>query len=491
VGYHAFNEAHYFDLARRYLQMPVLSPWLEPAGLNPPLYPTLLRFVMLVFGPTVVVARALSTAAALGTAVVVFLLGKRFYGVSAGLGAALIMALAPGSVLVGRNIQIEPVLGLVLTSAALAWVIASDDESVPWAVAAGVMAGLALLLKMQGLVIIPAFVLAEVFRTRSLRRLANRVPLAALLSFCLVGLPWQLWNLLQPSQASTLTVRAAEMGVPNLRFFDMYFAREWYWMLSPGLAVVVVVGVLYLMWRHRPADVLVLLALGVNVVFYLFYHLHTYYLYPALPFAALCGAALMEPLEQRSARGAFATLCLVGLLVVPFALTTLAGKKLGYWSSDQVAAAAVANGVDPARTALAVSPLFRNSWEPALRLNGRGMRVVSRPLAPGDNLSPGERLISLEEELPPESADYRLLVRLTDTHVMPVFFGYGVDQSHQALFFFAVDQPSLVRVGPWWRFGMVSRTEPLDMWASLLSPEFTERIRSQASTQTPAPTSAP
>jgi 4-amino-4-deoxy-L-arabinose transferase-like glycosyltransferase len=475
VGYHSFNEAFYLDIASRYLHMNLLVPWTAPLEPNnPPFYPFLLRVVMSVFGPSVLTARALSTAAALGTAIVVFLLGKRLYGVVAGLGAATIIALAPGSVLVGRNIQIEATLGLVVALTALAWVTAMDEESVPWAVAAGCLAGLAVLTKMQGLVIVPALALAEVIRTRSFRRLTARTPLTTLLAFLAVGLPWNVWNLFQPTDVSALQTKAAELSMPDGQFLNLYFAGEGIWLLSPVLALALVAALVYVLRRHRPSDALVLLLVLVNVVFYMGYHHHTYYLYGALPFVALCIAALLEPVEMRSVSGSLVLLCVVALLLVPFALTELAGKKLGYWSSEQIASAAVAQGIDPAKTALAVSPALRGSWEPALRLYGRGMRIVSNPLEDGDPLYRGERLIVLDAQPRPASADSTPLIHLSDEHVMPVFFGYGVDQSHDALFYFTIDRPLFIRVGPLWTFGWTTRKDPMNYWASIMSPSFTE-----------------
>ena len=490
VGYHAFNEAYYVSNAVRDLHLSPLSPWLTLA-LNPPLYTSLLSGVMWVFGPTILTGRVLSVVATLGTAVAVFFLGRRLYGTTAGLGAAVVMALAPGSALVGRNIQIEPVLGLLITLTTLAWVIAMDEGSIRWSAGAGIFAGLAWLAKMQGVVIVPALALAEVIRTRSLRRLLARGPLTALIAFLVVGLPWQLWNLLQPSRAMVLGVRASESGWPDLRFFDMLLYREWVGFLSPGLAVVVVAGLLLLAWRHRPADVLVLLLVLFNIVFYFVYHLHSYYLYSAVPFVALCAGAVLEPLELRRPRVAIAAVCVAALVLTPFALTEVVGKKLGYWGSDQVVTAAVAAGVDPANSALAVGPSFLDTWGPVLEFYGKGMQAVARPLRPGDVLRPGERLISLDPQPRPASADVKPLIRLTDTHVMPVFFGYAVDQSHDALFYFAIDQPHLQKVGPWWTFGVTQRTVPMDLWASLISPAWTERIRAEAASATAAPSPAP
>lgn len=491
VGYHAFNEAFYFGNAVRDLPRGLLSPFFGQSELNPPLYSFMLRLVMSIFEPTILVARAFSTVAALGTSVALFFLGKRLYGLAAGLGAALVIALAPGSVLIARNIQIEAVLGLVLIMATLSWVIAVDDDSIAWAVGAGVFAGLAVMLKLQGVVILPAFVLAELFRSRSPRSLIARVPLAAFMTFCLVGLPWHIWNVLQPTRAAMLGTRASEMGMPDARFLDLFFARELLWMLSPLFAIAGLIGVTYLLWRHRPSDVLVLLATSANVAFYFFYHLHTYYLYSAVPFAALAIGALLQPLERRGINLALAALCVAALIVAPFAVTELAGKKLGYWSIDQVAVAAVAKGVDTGEAALAVDHPFRQSWEPALRLYGRGMDIVSNPLLTTDVLKPGEALITLDSAPRPASADATPLVRLSDQHVMPVFFGYAVDQSHDALFFLAIDQPRAIWVGPWWRFGTTTRIDPLDWWASLLSPAFTAKIREDAIRETPAPVTAP
>lgn len=487
AGYHSFNEAFYLGIARRYLSMGLAAPWIAPLELNnPPLFPFLLRVAMSVFGTGVGVGRALSVAAALGATAAVFALGRRLYGTVAGLGAALVVALAPGSVLVGRNIQIESTLVLLVALATWAWVVAVDEDRVSWALAAGALAGLAVLTKTQGLVVVPVLALVELVRTRSLRRMVDRVPLAALGAFGATALPWQVYNLLKPASAAALAVKAAEFSVPSAGFWDIYFAREWLWMLSPALTVAVIAGVAVLARRRSPADLLVLGGLAANVLFYTVYHHHSYYIYNAIPFAALAAAALLVPLARRSVRAAVAVLCAAALVLVPFAMTELAGKKLGYWTSEQIAVAAAEAGVPPSQAALAVAPLFRASWEPALLLNGRGLRIVSNPLVPGE-LPSGTRLLTLDPHPRAASADATPLVRLSDEHVMPVFFGYAVDQSHDALFYFAVDQPAIVRVGPPWSFGYASRTEPAQLWVSVLSPAYAAKVRAASEATPPAP----
>ncbi|MGZ8264414.1 MAG: ABC transporter permease, partial [Burkholderiales bacterium] len=50
--------------------------------------------------------------------------------------------------------------------------------------------------------------------------------------------------------------------------------------------------------------------------------------------------------------------------------------------------------------------------------------------------------------------------RIPDEQFAPVLFGYAARQGHDAAFYFAMQDPVLVKVGPLWRFGIEKRAVP-------------------------------
>lgn len=489
AGYHAFNEGFYLDLAKQYAAKGLLSPLTAPIDtFNPPVYPFLLALVTSVAGTAVATARILSVLAALATSVSLFFLGRRLYGEVAGLVAATVMALSPGAVLVGRNIQIDAVLALVMTLATLAWVRSADAEEGGWgAVGAGALSGLAIVTKLQGAVIVPAFALADMWRTRSFRVLRSRRAVLALAGAVAVGLPWHLANLSRGGEyASSQSKLAGMVRAPDAAFFRVLLLRESIGLFSLPLFVLVIAGLCWCLWRRKAADVLIVVLVAGNLAFYALYHHHTYYLYCVVPFAALAAGALADTARIRRFTFALAVPIVLALVLTPYALTSLSGKKLGYWSSADVVRTLNARGVDTAHTTLAVDQGMRGSWDPALKLYSDGLRIVTNPLAPGETIPPGDRVATLDTQARPASADASLVARLDDVHVSPVLFGWAVDQDHEAVFYFLVLKPVFSRVGPWYEFGLLRQAQPSQLWVHLLSPEYADKVRaSQIATPSP------
>ena len=131
-GFHGFNEAHYTLIAKNFGNHSLLAP--SPDGRDvfletPPLYPWLLGAVFVTTGPSVVAGRLLSVAVTLALIGATFSLGTALFGAGAGLIAALLVAVAPVSVLTGRNIQTDPLLVLLLVLSALAFWRANEEEA--------------------------------------------------------------------------------------------------------------------------------------------------------------------------------------------------------------------------------------------------------------------------------------------------------------------------------------------------------------------------
>lgn len=482
AGYHAFNEAFYLDIVARYREMGLFAPWVAPLDLNnPPLYPFLLRLFSAIPGDAVVLGRLFSVLAALATVAAVFVLGRRLYGSVAGVCAATVTALAPGAVLVGRNIQIDAVSVLFMVLATLAWVAAADRERTGLAASSGVAAGMGVLCKLQAGVVVPALAVAEVARTRRLSSLWSSTSLAAFVAFALSGLSWHAFNAARASGYAASQQRLAEMAtMPDAFFFDFYLAREVFWLFSPPLALVAVAALGFLAVRRRAGDVLVLALVGANLLFYLAYHHHTYYLYALVPFVGLAVGASAQAVFAGRTRRAVAAVAVAAVVLALFSATMLLGKKAGYWTSADFAAALRERGGDPSSTVVALTPGFRGSWEPALVRYGEGLRFVSNPLLPTESIAQGERLAALDMAPRPPSADAELVAQVSDRQVSAVFFGFAARQGHDAAFYFAMQDPSLVRVGPLWLFGVEERTVPGPLYLYLLSPEMTERVRASS-----------
>ncbi|MBE7161978.1 MAG: glycosyltransferase family 39 protein, partial [Williamsia herbipolensis] len=124
------------------------------------------------------------------TVAIVYAIGRRLAGPSAGLLAGLVMAVTPVMVVVSRFDNPDALLVLLLTAAAWATVRILDDGRLRWAVLAGGLLGLAFLTKqLQALVVVPAMAIAFlVFAAAPVRR--RILTLVAALGALVVGAGW-------------------------------------------------------------------------------------------------------------------------------------------------------------------------------------------------------------------------------------------------------------------------------------------------------------
>jgi 4-amino-4-deoxy-L-arabinose transferase-like glycosyltransferase len=172
-----------------------------PTAYRPPLYPAFLAAVYEVVGDRGSDERRWTAArlvqAAIGTATVALigLLAFQLWGRRAALAALALAAVHPPLVLIGSSLLSE-VLLLPLELAALAAVIQArrSNTPYPWAIAAGVLAGLATLTRPNAAILLVPLALAVWIRRprRSARAIALPVVLAA--SAALTVAPWTLRN---------------------------------------------------------------------------------------------------------------------------------------------------------------------------------------------------------------------------------------------------------------------------------------------------------
>jgi 4-amino-4-deoxy-L-arabinose transferase-like glycosyltransferase len=193
------------------------DPWLTDTPIDkPPLYLYLLAGTMHLLGPTETAARLPSLAAAGLTVLLTFLLGRRLYGPATGLLAAWLLALSPFALMFAPTAFTDPLLvALVLGGG-----VAAAYGRAGWA---GLLAGLALATKQQGLFFVPliaALLLIPPDPARPYRSLAARFGLGLLAAF----LPALLWDMARSQPSGFLTRSLTNYG--GLRLDPAGFAER-------------------------------------------------------------------------------------------------------------------------------------------------------------------------------------------------------------------------------------------------------------------------
>jgi hypothetical protein len=108
----------------------------------------------------------------------------------------------------------------------------------------------------------------------------------------------------------------------------MGYIGESYWAFSPVISILVMVAVIYAAIKRPGYSGLVLIAIALNSVFYLFYHFHTYYLLPIVPLSLLLVGIMLDSFLKNTAWLAGIS---VGLVFISafFMLVMLSSHKYG------------------------------------------------------------------------------------------------------------------------------------------------------------------
>jgi 4-amino-4-deoxy-L-arabinose transferase-like glycosyltransferase len=230
---------------------------------KPPLFIYLLAGVFRLLGPTEVAARLINQAASVAAVPLTYWLGRRLYTRQAALMAAAMMALSPFNILFAPTAFTDPFMGaLILAAMALA-----ADGRCGWA---GLLAGLAVATKQQGLFFVPLiFTLGWTLRPHASRP-NTRQPVAKSrawdmaqmgLAFLSVMLLVTGWDALRWRLRPSFWVQSAVSHGP------LHLASGWelgerlagwstllgYVFGSPLLNAILLLGVPFLLWRNRRA----------------------------------------------------------------------------------------------------------------------------------------------------------------------------------------------------------------------------------------------
>jgi 4-amino-4-deoxy-L-arabinose transferase-like glycosyltransferase len=242
------------------------DPWLAATPIDkPPLYPFLLAGALALLGPTETAARLPSLAATGLAVLLVYLLGKRLYGPATGLLAAWLLALSPFALMFAPTAFTDPMLMALV----LGGCVAAAYGQPGWA---GVLAGLALATKQQGLFFIPLIAALLLIPPRPAH---GFVPLTKRFGLGLLAalLPTLLWTLARPTDflANSLTnyggLHLDPAGFPERAagFIDLLT----YATASPRLNAVFIIGLplLLLLAARRIAAEKTALADGLLALF--------------------------------------------------------------------------------------------------------------------------------------------------------------------------------------------------------------------------------
>lgn len=211
-----------------------------------PGYPALLAALFKLLGtddPPVLAVRALSATCGAAAVGVVMALGWRLFRPEVGLLAGLVAAVHPEAIALGTFVLSEapfhPLMLLNIFCLREAWAAASSHDSArratAWALAAGVAAGLATLMRPSWLLFTPYLLLLALL-TASNRRCAARLALPLIVSLAATMAPWWLRNYEAAGRfvPTTLQVGASLYdgwrpdadGASDMRFVPEFYAAQ-------------------------------------------------------------------------------------------------------------------------------------------------------------------------------------------------------------------------------------------------------------------------
>ena len=216
---------------------------------SPPIYPFLVSLAFRLSGPSAVAAVAINVLVGVATVFLVGLLARRWFGWQAGVAAAVLLATDPLHLMLSRAALTDAVFLLFFVLALAAWVEALRARTWAWAIAAGVLTGLAWNTKYHGwftLLIAGWGLLAVAWDSRRDREAVIRLGklwlvMAGVAAACY--LPWALhvqgeigYGALLEYQGTNVTSRLAA-NVRRQLGQQAFIENQWS-RLGPGIAAV-------------------------------------------------------------------------------------------------------------------------------------------------------------------------------------------------------------------------------------------------------------
>ena len=452
-GFHSFNEGFYATQAHGYLQHGLWSALVSPGDYNnPPLFSVLVTIFFRAFGETTVVARLVPIISCLLLVVAVYGLARELYDERVGALAAVLVSFSPGLVLVGRNVQTDSLALLLIVGGSYFFVRACHRASLPAAVLAGLVFGLALNTKITAVLAIPCLIAWHVVDTGKITTAIDRLSLWFYGALLAAGSPWFVFQMVRHPDVflGAQSHLAGTFSVPNWYFFSTGLFREALWMLSPVVLVLVAISLVVMCVRHQKRDFLNTSLLLVYSVFYFFYNYHTYYLVMITPFACIAVARLFQIGGFTTWRRIGAAGLVLGVTSAVFALLLMTAQKYG---DDGIARLdSVLQKSAPGATVQALSVVTDN-FGPALTFYSRhdierlapdatGATAAADPTAAVIGLTVGTQMLG------------RSVVYLPRTRTRLVLFGYALMPTPPQMHVFDLGAVRFERVGSPASFGV-------------------------------------
>jgi 4-amino-4-deoxy-L-arabinose transferase-like glycosyltransferase len=468
-GFHGGgNEGFYAQLGVKVAENPLKYPVKADGTIDyniPPLTGYLLGADFMLFGASEASARTLMTLFSAASAVLIFLIGRRLLGEKAGLTASAIFAVTPMEVLVGRNVQTDPVfmaLGLLSLHLYLEGRM----------IASGAALGLGFLAKQPVVLFLAGMAALDLLEKRPLKRL---LPLAA--AAAIVSSPYVIFNLAQNAggflggQTSRLMLPVSEEG--GRHGLDMV-AFETFWGLSPLIAASFALGVAHMAYARRREDTPILVYVVIFLGFFVFYNKHSYYILPLAPFAALSSARLLAK------AGPFAA-ALTVLLVLSgafYSVLMMCGNKYGYEEFKRVPTLYR----DDEKPVILITEIIAGNYIDSLRYYNPGAEIVDLSalgakrgeIIPLDYGRPTYNLIhraQINLKRLPEAQRRELLAHsaAADKYALVIFGAVFYEAPINPHFF--SNTPIQISGGlPWYSFGVMKLDEVPELYLVKLKP---------------------
>ncbi|MEW6203535.1 MAG: glycosyltransferase family 39 protein [bacterium] len=417
-GFHGHNEAWYTIIADNYTFRTLLYPrsYLGTVDYNvPPLFSYVLFIIFRIFGTSEFTARSVPIFFSIVLIWLVFALGKRIYGVQAALAAALLVAVMPAAVIVGRNVQGDTMYTTLVVAFLYFYMRARESERsfsdigsqsemhdakdekqglktasasqhaalaenrTLYFILAGFMLGAALLTKQPAVLSIGIVIFWELTARRSLRFFNRGFALMCAIALA-ITMSFYLPHLILHTQEFITTQRGIFIEAKGIGGHTMAgmlsaavikeLASEVLWGLSPPIAMLALVAipVSFILPKRDPMPVIALSFFG---LFYLFVHKHVYYMLPAAVFATLVTGCLWS--GERSTPIRKTILAAVVILTAFVSLLLLCKVKYGRHEFQHFGERLADNGIR--NVDVVTSDVILSSYGPLIQYYAPGSRI--------------------------------------------------------------------------------------------------------------------
>lgn len=456
-GFHSFNEGWYSVIALNYRTHSLLFPitiFGTPDYNVVPFYSYLLYAALRLFGDHEITFRSVSIIFSVLTLPFLYLIGKRFYGRRAGLFSAALYAFCPISVVVGRNVQTDPVYLCFLFICLHLYLKGASDKRPGMLAWSGFFFGLSFFTKQFAVLLIPALAAWELVRGRGFRTL-NRGHIYFGACAALIPAPFFIYHIL--TRAGQIVKAQAFLSASQLHELALFDFRqmfnEIYWGMSPLIFVLCFFSIFHALRRRRAGDILLLISTVVFLIFFTFFHGHSYYQLYGTPFLCLLGGAMAAELRPKwISTPAVPVLCALAAIQ---AVALLCVIKYGYDEFPRIASIIG----DRPNTTLILGEDISGNYRPDVHYYCRNVRIIpERELVADPKTKKPMKTITLPSDgpvylisflgRPAAQTPQRKAIIHRRTFAL-VLFGRQVllyvPQEH----YFSIDEVHLPRVGPW------------------------------------------